>query len=283
MGKFLQSTKCKVILFVLALLIGIMIYAVYKGGYTITGIGIFKSLTAPLQKASNSISAGVEHVLDMYTNADEYYQENQALKKEIAELNKELADYQETKEKLADLQEFVGIKESHSDFTLSSPCEVIGYVTNDPYHAFQIDGGSKDGISLHDPVVTEQGLVGIITEVGEDISTVTTILSPDVSVSAVCVKSGENGVLSGTVSLARDGLCRLSYLNLETRVIKDNVIITRGDSGLFPNGYVIGYVQSTDTDEAGMTSYAVVEPAVNIENLRMVVVVTDFDGKGGKK
>jgi len=32
-----------------------------------------------------------------------------------------------------------------------------------------------------------------------------------------------------------------------------------------------------------MSCDAVVEPAVNVEILRMVVVVTDFDGKGGKK
>lgn len=279
MGKFLQSTKFKIILFVLALLIGIMIYAVSRGGYTITGIGIFKSITAPFQSASNAISAKVEHVLDMYANADAYYEENLALKEEIAALNASLADYQATKEELEDLKEFVGIKQKHDDYTLSTPCEVIGYVANDPYHAFMIDCGTDDGIDLYDPVVTQQGLVGMITEVGENTATVTTILSPDVSVTAGCVTTGELGVLSGSVSLSREGRCKLAYLEESPKMKTDNVIITMGESGTFPMGYVIGYVREIHTDETGLTSYASVEPAVDITNLSMVVVITDFNGK----
>ncbi len=279
MLKFLQSTKCKVILFILALLIGIMIYAVSQGGYTITGIGIFKKIAAPFQSVSNMISEKVEYVLDIYTDADGYYEENQALKAEIAELNASLADYEKTKEELAELQEFVGIKEKHEDFSLTSPCEVIGYVANDPYHAFMIDGGTDNGIHLYDPVVTQQGLVGVVTEVGERTATVTTILSPDVSVSAGCIRTGEMGVISGSVSLSREGMCKLSYLNKEPRMKKDNVIITLGESGTFPKGYVIGYVREIHVDESGMTSYAAVEPAVDVTNLKTVVVVTDFDGK----
>ncbi len=279
MGKFLQSTKCKVILFVLSLLIGIMVYAVLKGGYTITGIGIFKNISAPFQQWSNAISQRVEFVLDMYTSSEQLYEENQALKAEVAALHENLMDYEATKEELADLKEFVGIKEENADFRLTSPCEVTGYITNDPYHAFMIDAGTEDGIGLYDPVVTQQGLVGMVTEVGERTATVTTILSPELSIAAKCSSTGESGVVTGSVSLSREGLCKMGFLNEETRLNSGQVILTSGESGSFPANYMIGFVKNIGMDETGMNAYAEVTPAVDVTALRVVVVITDFNGK----
>lgn len=279
MSNFFKSTKCKVILFVLALLIGVMIYAVSMGGYTISSVGVFKTLTMPFQRASNAISERVEYVLGIYSDADAYYQENQKLKEELASLNAQLADYEAAKAELEDLREFIGIKEEHADYTLSSPCEVTGYLTNDPYYAFNIDGGSSDGISLYDPVVTVQGLVGIITELGTDTATVTTILSPDVSVAAYSGSSRETGVVTGDVSASREGRTHMEYLTVDTKVREKHTILTTGENGYFPKNYVVGYVSEVGLDESGLASYAAVEPAADLANLSMVVVITDFDGK----
>lgn len=279
MSNFWKSTKCRVILCILALLVGVMIYAVSTGGYTISAIGLFKSVAAPFQRASNTISERVEYVLTLYRNAEFHYEQNKALREEIAALQEELADYEETKQKLEKLEGFVGIKEEHEDYVLSAPCDVIGYVTNDPFCSFMIDGGTRDGIDLYDPVVTSLGLVGMITEVGEDTATVTTILSPDISTAAFCSTTKDHGVVSGTVSLALDNRCRLMYLDRETALRENRVILTSGENGLFPKGYVIGYVHSIEKDDSGMTSYAVLDPAVDVANLDMVIVITDFEGK----
>ncbi|MBE6850596.1 MAG: rod shape-determining protein MreC [Ruminococcus sp.] len=279
MGNFLKSTKCKIILCILALLIGIMIYAVSQGGYTISSIGIFKSIAAPFQRASNAISEQVEHVLELYVNADDCYRENQALKEEIAILHAELADYEATKDELAELKEFVGIKEKHKDFTLTSPFDVVGYVTNDPYGTFMINGGTEHGVELYAPVVTEQGMVGIITEVGDETATVTTILSPEVFISAGSSTLRETGVVTGSVALLKYGYCKLDYLDKETRLRKGQAIVTTGENGHFPKGYIIGYVQEIEQDAAGMTAYATVDPAVDLSNLSKVVVIADFEGK----
>lgn len=279
MSNFWKSTKCRVILCILALLVGVMIYAVSTGGYTISTIGLFKSIAAPFQRASNTISERVEYVLTLYRNAEFHYEQNKALREEIAGLQQELADYEETKQKLEKLEGFVGIKEEHEDYVLSAPCDVIGYVTNDPFGAFMIDGGTADGIDLYDPVVTSLGLVGMVTEVSEGTATVTTILSPDLSVAAYCSTTKDHGVVSGTVSLALDQRCRLQYLDRETSLRENRVILTSGENGLFPKGYVIGYVRSIENDDSGMTANAVLEPAADIANLDMVVVITDFKGK----
>lgn len=283
MGNFLKSTKCRVILCIIALLVGVMVYAVSVGGYTISTVGLFNSIVAPFQKASNAISERVEYMLTLYSNAEYHYQQNKALREEIAVLNEELADYEQTKERLAELEAFVGIKEAHEDFSYSAPCEVIGYVTNDPFGAFMIDAGTADGIDLYDPVVTEMGLIGMVTEVGTDTATVTTILSPELSVAAYCSTTKDRGVLTGSVALALDGMCMMQYLDKDTALKPNKVILTSGENGIFPKGYVIGYVRSVENDPSGMTAYAVIEPAAELTNPGMVVVITDFSGKGGSE
>jgi rod shape-determining protein MreC len=283
MNHFLKSTRFKVILFILALLVGIMIYAVSAGGYQISAESLFRAAAAPVQRFSNSISERVEHSLHVYRDAEIHYEQNKALKQEIAELNKELADYADTKQKLADLQEFVGIKEQYPDLVLSAPCKVTGYVTNDPFHAFTIGQGSADGLALYDPVVTDLGLVGVITSLGEHSAEVTTILSPNVSVAAYCSTTKDHGVVTGTVADALEDKCRLQYLEKETAIRQDKVILTSGENGMFPKGYVIGYVREVQMDDTGLTAAAVLEPASEITDLSMVIVIKDFDGKGRER
>ena len=280
MNHFLKSTRFKVILFILALLLGIMLYAVSAGGYQISAEGLFRAVAAPVQQFSNTISERVEHSLRVYRDAEIHYEQNKALKQEVAELNKQIADYAETKQKLADLQEFVGIKELYPDMVLSAPCEVTGYVTNDPFHAFTIGQGSAEGISLYDPVVTDLGLVGVITSLGEHTAQVTTILSPSVSVAAYCSTTKDHGVVTGTVADALEDKCRMQYLEKDTTIKTNKVVLTSGENGMFPKGYVIGYVRDVQVDDTGLTAAAVLEPASEIADLSMVIVIKDFDGKG---
>ncbi len=279
MGNFFKSTKCRIILFILALLIGVMLYAVSQGGYTISSIGVFNAVIAPFQRASNAISERVEHVLDMYSGAQAYYEENQTLKQEIAELHAELADYETTKEELAKLQEFMGIKEKNPDFTMTSPFDVVGYVANDPYASFIIDGGAEDGVSLYDPVMTVQGMVGMVTELGPETAVVSTMLSPDVYIAAIGTKTGEKGIITGSIALLADGCCKMTYLEKDTKLKKDHIIVTSGENGYFPRGCFIGLVQETGLEAAGLSAYAVVRPAADLANLSKVVVITDFNGK----
>ena len=279
MNHFFKSTRFKVILFIIALLTGIMVYAVSVGGYSLSAVSLFRTIAAPFQRVSNSLSERVEHSLNVYRDAEIHYEQNKALKQEVAELHKELAEYDDMKRRLEELQEFVGIKEEYKDLVFSAPCEVINYVTNDPFGAFIIGQGSADGIELYDPVVTDLGLVGVITEVGEHTSQVTTILSPDVSVAVYCSTTTDHGVVTGNVGLSLDGLCRLQYLEKDTQIRKDKVILTSGENGMFPKGYVVGYVRDVQVDETGLTTTASVEPAAEILDLSMVIVIKDFTEK----
>ncbi len=280
MREFLKSTRFKILLAFIAFLVGIMIYAVTKGGYSLSGASFINTVTKPFRFVSNSISMKLEKTVDRIENADAYYEENQELKKQVGELNKLITDYDDLKTEVEELRKLVVVKEEHPDSVFSQPAEVLGYVTNDPFKGFTIDRGYADGIEPYSPVITPEGVVGITIEVSQHTSTVRTILSPDLSVAAVCSDTNTDfGIIEGTVITAENKMTKLTHLTPEHQLKKGSLIVTAGSSGLFPKDYVIGTVTSMGVDPNGLTAYAEIEPAADITRLSSVFVITDFDGK----
>lgn len=280
MRDFIKSTRFKILLAFLAFLIGIMIYAVTKGGYSTSGASFIQTITKPFRSVSNSIGMKIEGNLDKITKADKYYEENKRLKAQIGELNKELTEYDALKAEVEELRKFVSIKEEHKDYILSVPCDVIGYTTNDPFKSFTINKGKADGILPNCPVVTAEGLVGITLEVSEHATTVRTILSPDLSVATVCSASlADSGIIEGDIIAAEEGCTKLSHVSTENKIKPGSVMITSGNSGLFPKDYPIGIVREMDYDVSGLSMCSIIEPCTDITRLTSVIVITDFSGK----
>lgn len=279
MRDFFKSFRFKIFIAFLAFLIGIMIYAVTKGGYAVSGASFINTVTQPFKKVSNNIAIKVETRLDKMSNADDYYNENQRLKKQISELNKQLTAYEDTKNQLEELRKFIGIKEKNKDFILSKPCNVTGYIANDPFMSFTIDKGSDDEIKPYCPVVTGDGLIGITIDVSAHSSTVRTLLSPDISIAAVTSSSDNAGIIEGSIEQAVAGKTMLKLVPKENSLKNGDLLVTTSTSGLFPKGYSIGTVESISLDTTGLSYSAVIQPSAKIDRLSSVMVITDFNGK----
>ncbi|HBB71760.1 MAG TPA: rod shape-determining protein MreC [Ruminococcus sp.] len=280
MREFLKSTRFKVLLALLAFLVGMMIYAVTKGGYAVSGASLINTVTRPFRYVSNGIADKLEGTADKLKNADEYYRENQELRAQLSELNKQLADYEELAAEVEELRKFVVIKEKHPDYQYTEPAKVLGYIANDPFKSFTIDKGEENGITPYLPVATAEGLVGIIVEVSKNTSTVRTILSPDLSVAAVCRDTNADyGIIEGTVLTAENGCTKLIHLSTDNQLKPGYLMATSGNSGLFPRDYPIGTVRTTGFEANGLSACAEIEPCVDIGRLSSVVVITDFTGK----
>ncbi|MDE5946052.1 MAG: rod shape-determining protein MreC [Oscillospiraceae bacterium] len=279
MKDFFKSIKFKIIVGLLAFLIGVMLFAVMKGGYAVTGKSLINTLTSPLRNSSNAISVKVENYLDKIHNATEYYNENQRLKDEIGILNKKLSDYEQIKSELNEMKQFIGITEENPDNIISEPCKITGYIANDPFQSFTINRGSEIGIEPYCPVVTSQGLIGITIDVSADTSTVRTILSPDLSVAVVCPETLDSAILEGYINDEGKSLCHLIHLSRDTTFKAGDKLVTKGTGGLFPSGYPVGTITEVIPSENGLSYTAEVEPSVDFEHLSSVVIIKDFAGK----
>ena len=278
MKEFFGSKKFKAIICILALIVGIMIYAAVSSSTVVSSA--LGTVFAPIQKVTQRITSSIGNTLDMLVNAKDYFEENRALKEKIAELTAQLVDYTETKQENEHLREMVALSESNPGIEFSEPCTVIGRTANDVYGSFFIDKGEKDGIGYYDPVVTANGLVGFVTEVQYTYSKVTTLLSNDISLGVYCVRTGETGVIEGNYDLALDKKIRMIYIPLDCEMTDGDVIITSGYSGLVPKGLVIGSASEIEIASSGLSKNAIISPSIDSNELKTVYVITDFDGKG---
>ena len=277
MNEFFKSFRFKVILCIAAFFLGVGLYSVSLDGEATIGSQIIGSVLSPIKKVSNAISDKVSLFIDLFIDSEVYVEENRQLREQVAELNNRLIDYEELRTEVEDLRKFVGIKEENEDMKVSHVCNIISRNANDPYGSFVIDRGKKDDIKLYDPVVTSEGLVGVIVEVARTYSTVRTIMSPDLSVGALCVESRDTGIIEGNLSLAADGKCKMIYIDKNNKIKNGDLMITSGKSGQFPRGYVVGNVTEVGIEGNGLTAYAVIQPSVDIAKINSVMVITDFD------
>jgi len=135
--------------------------------------------------------------------------------------------------------------------------------------------GTDDGVKVGHVVVSEQGLVGRVSEVGGNYSKVLLITDPSSTVSALVEGSRANGIVRGQYgdSLIMDWI-------LQTEPVKPgDVVVTAGLGlgeelrSLYPRGLVIGKVLQLQNAEAAAYQRAIIAPAVDLRRLANVLVV----------
>ncbi len=279
MRDFFSSWKFKSIIALTVVLLGILLYSAFCGGQGNFIQNTISFITVPFQRGAAFVSDSVTGFFDRYLQSAENYDENLKLKQTIRELRDQLTEFEKIKNENEQLRQIVGITDSKDKMSFA-PATVISRDTNDTYGSFVIDKGTLDGLSLNDPVMSSEGLVGIITSISPINARVKTILNPDISIGSYEIQSKELGVCSGDASLAKNGNCKLSILSNETTITKGDLIVTSGSSGIYPRDLTIGTIQDVHQEEHGVTLYAVVKPVSDVNTLKNVYVITDFEGKG---
>ncbi len=279
MRDFFSGWKFKAIIALAALSLCLMLYSAYCGGEGNIVQNAISFVTVPFQRGAAYISDSVSGFFDRYLQSAANYEENIALKETIKELREQLTDYEQIKNENEQLRQIAGMTES-DDAMSFTPATIISRDANDTYGSFVIDKGTSDGLAINDPVMSADGLIGIITAISPINARVKTILSPDISVGCYEIQSKELGVCRGDALLAQDGYCKMAILSNETTITKGDLIVTSGSSGIYPRGLTIGTVQDVYQEEHGVTLYAGILPVSDISALKNVYVITDFEGKG---
>lgn len=281
MRDFFRSRKFKVIVCIAAFLIGLMLYAGVKLSNE-PGMNIFHTIFGPIEKFSSNISSKVEASLDMFINAKVYYEDNQKLKKQLDDMYNQMIEFDKVKRENEELRKVIGLKEDFPDYEFSPPCAVIARTTNDPYGSFVIDKGMNDGIEAYDPVITSDGLVGIVTKVSKTYSHVRTIFSPETPVGAYCIRTEDTGVIEGSTDpeYYENGYCKMMYIDRDSEMKVGDIVVTSGNSGLFPVDRLIGTVEEIIAEDNGLSLSAKIKPAVDIDSVTNVFVITAFNGQG---
>lgn len=278
MGDFFKSARFKILLSLFILLLFFMLRAAWTGGLAPLLSRVTGFVVTPLQQASSSISDAVSGYFQRYVRADELAAENDALQQEVNELRSQLIDFEQYRQENQNLRQYIGLKEENPDFELE-PASVVKRDSDDRFFSFMIDKGSIHGIELYDTVISPEGFVGAITEVGSNFSKVTTILDVRSKVGAYDNRTRDIGIVNGSIDLAGEGKCKLTYLPRESGAAKDDLVVTSGGS-IYPKNLVIGKITDIREGEGKISLYAVVEPAADIKNLTDVMIIKSYQGQG---
>lgn len=233
-------------------------------------------VTTPLQSLSTAISNRTNPKNAGY---NEILRENEELESELNELRREKAQNYDLKRENEQYRELLELKKANNDYKFAS-ASVIGRDPMELFFGFTIDQGSLMDISLYDPVVTDKGLVGYISAVYPSYSKVASILSPEVSVSAVDKVTLDNGIINGSLEASKTKKAHMKYVSAQNKMKTGDIVTTSGMGGLYPAGLLIGEVESIIREENSMDMTITVLPYEDIENLSSVFIITNFEGQG---
>ncbi len=200
--------------------------------------------------------------------------ENEALRQELAQRRQELNDYLGCKEENERLRGLFQLQKQQPDYTLL-PAEIVRHEPLEDFGGFVMNIGENQGVKINAPVVTGEGLVGVVTETSADACRVTTILSPKLKIAAVDKQSGDSGILSGMAALNERNQTALTALTEKHRVAKGDLIVTSG--GTYPENIVIGTAGDVQFDAFNANRLAVITPAVSIRRLTHAAVMLPKD------
>ena len=278
MNNFFKGTKFRIFAALVACcLFGVFIAAVSNSGSSPISDAVSYIMT-PLHNAALALSEMTEDFNGYFVSAKTYQNKATELENEIYELRSQLVEFEKTKHKLEAYEDFLGVKKDNPDFSFVA-AEIILRDTTDYYGTFVLNVGSDDGISINDPVIYSDNLIGVVKELTNKTATVYTLFNPDISVSAYEIRTRESCYIETDLTMENNGYLLLSGLTKNTPVVSGGIVCTSGIGGIYPKDLIIGTVKEIKTDITGLSSYALVEPSADYLRLTDVFVITDFEGK----
>ena len=204
--------------------------------------------------------------------------ENEKLRQEVEKLRQQVIQQQTAvseNERLKTLLQFVDGPTFPSGFE-GVATRVVGRPPSAYNQEVLIAAGTSSGVQRNDPVVTKDGLVGLVTDVTSNGAKVTLLTDQSSAVSASVLETGAAGIV-------RHGPSDSSALILD-RVRKDE-LVTEGDlvitagwrsgklESLYPRGIPVGTVKSVGQQDVDLYKRIQVTPLVNFDSLAEVIVL----------
>ena len=205
--------------------------------------------------------------------------ENEQLQAELANMNQDIRDAQTYKTENERLRELENLTEKHTDYDLAI-ANVVSRSGGSYGSTMTISQGSSIGLEAGMCAITETGqVVGILSEVGTNWATVTTILDTTSEIGAYIFGSGYTCIAQGDFTLMKEGKLRASYLSSSATIRNSDQLLTSGDGDIYPPGLVIGGVTNVGDDETNVAKYAVITPTVDLDAVEQVFVIKSYDIK----
>ena len=262
-----------ILLIITILCIALMLLTFFTDAVSVPLSYVANYTVIPVEKGLNTIGSSFREKMDELQSLKGVMAENEELKKQVQDLTLEKNQLIADRYELQELRELYGLEDRFKKYDKIG-ARVIGKDPGNWFSVFLIDRGSNDGIEKNMNVIAGDGLVGIITEVGPDYSTVRSIIDDASNVSSMVLSTSDTIMVTGDLKLMDTGKIRFSQLSdTDSPAAIGDEIVTSNISNRFLPELTVGYISSIDTDPNNLTKSGTITPAVDFEHLSTVMVI----------
>ena len=249
-------------------------------GYQSLAKNIVGTVTMPIRWVATVVGNAFEGFGKYFENMKALNEENLALIDENAALKEQLQNVELLEKENERLRDYLDMKNQYPSFAFEEGMVIShssgNYITN-----FTLNRGTLHGIQKGMPVVTKEGIVGYVVEVGLNWSMVSTLIETATSVGAYIPRSEVVGIVSGDYSMRQEGTCKIGYIDASADVVVGDTVYSSGTGSVYPADLKIGTVTAIEVDEYNRTLVATVTPAVDFSQLKWVMIITGYQNIGG--
>lgn len=232
-------------------------------------------ISKPFTKAFSSVS-------EFFGDFSDYFKDKKELAEKLDEVTYEnnilehkLSSLESLEDENKRLRDLLELKAKYPEFETKS-ASVIAKDGGNYCKFITIDKGRESGIEINQPVISQNGLVGLVFEVGDGWAKIQTILDPSTSAGCKISRTGDTSVTEGDISLINDGLLKMLYISNQFTLLEGDIVETSGLGEIYPSGIAIGRIKEVKISENSSSQYATVAPVVDFTRLYEVLVITDI-------
>ncbi len=245
--------------------------AMGQGSYVRAALG---TIAQPLATLAAKAGEGLSGFSIYFTEVERLREENQALREELDDCKDRIYNAKMLEEENSWLSDYLGLKKEHSDFIFEEAA-VIGRESGNYSTVYTLSRGSLHDIEVNMPVVTEDGVVGYITEVGPTWCHAVSMIETASAVGAYVERSGALGLVEGSFELRFDGKCRMVRLAADADIRVGDRVLTSGIGSIYPRGLFVGEVESIEADPNSRTLTAVIAPRIDHATVSKVMIIKE--------
>jgi len=212
------------------------------------------------------VFGSVQNSLRFATSYVGLREENALLRRVNVELADEATQLREARLENYRLRSLLGLKQRSSYRLIAA--EVVGKSLTLQRNTLTLNVGRTDGVDALMPVVSDAGLVGVVTAVADRYATVNIVLNTEFRASARIQRSRVDGILgwNGTT-------LQLRNIAKTMDVMAGDVVQTSAFSNTFPEDIRIGIVSSVEGYPGALFKDVTVTPGVDFVRLEEVFVL----------
>ncbi|ELV8654254.1 rod shape-determining protein MreC [Vibrio vulnificus] len=234
-----------------------------------SGVRYFlNSLVAPIQYTANLPRSMFDGVYERFSTRQSLLEGNQNLKREVLRLRSDLLLLEQYKEENQRLRKLLGSSFVRDEKKMVA--EVMAVDTSPYRHQVVIDKGRIDGVYIGQPVINEKGIVGQITFVAAHNSRVLLLSDAKNAIPVQVVRNDIRVIASGNGDIDE---IQLEHIPTSTDIQVEDLLVTSGLGGLYPEGYPVAYVTSVEHDTRREFAAIKAKPVVEFDRLRYLLLV----------